>query len=118
MARFTASSRRCDVCLNSRAVVSENGVHFVCGLTEKKNLDCLMGVKDSYDGYSEKTEVAREIFEEIYNTMNSVYGRAQRSCVGMHGDNPETMRLIGRVEGITRLGDAIAELKKKYTEVE
>lgn len=53
MAKFTASSRRCDVCLNSRAVVSENGVRFVCCLSEKQSLDCLMGVKDSYDGYSD-----------------------------------------------------------------
>lgn len=53
MAGFTASNRRCDVCLNSRAVVSESGVHFVCCLTEKETLDCLMGVKDSYDGYSD-----------------------------------------------------------------
>ena len=63
-----------------------------------------------------KAEVAREIFEEIYETMNSVYASVQRSCVGMHGDNPETMRLLGKLEGVKRLGDEIAELKKKYTE--
>ena len=53
MARFAAKDSRCDVCLNSRAVVSENGIHYVCCLTEKQCLDCLMGVKDSYDGYSD-----------------------------------------------------------------
>ena len=65
-----------------------------------------------------KQEVAREIFEEIYETMNSVYASVQRSCVGMHGDNPETMRLLGKLEGVKRLGDEIAELKKKYTKGE
>ena len=65
-----------------------------------------------------KQEVAREIFEEIYETMNSVYASVQRSCVGMHGDNPETMRLLGKLEGVKRLGDEIAELKNKYTESE
>ena len=53
MARFTASDHRCQVCLNSRAIVSENGIHWVCCLSEKKTLDCLMGVKDHYDGYSD-----------------------------------------------------------------
>ena len=65
-----------------------------------------------------KSEVAMEIFEEIYETMNSVYASVQRGCVGMHGDNPETMRLLGKLEGVKRLGDEIAELKKKYTEDE
>lgn len=62
------------------------------------------------------TRVVRieRIFEEIYNTMNSVYASVQHSCVGMHGDNPETMRLLGKLEGIKHLGDEIAELKKKY----
>ena len=46
-------SYRCDVCLNSRAIISENDIHFVCCLPKKQSLDCLMGVKDSYDGYSD-----------------------------------------------------------------
>lgn len=45
------ASYRCDVCLNSRAVVSENGIHYVCCLSKKKVLACLMGAKDYYDGY-------------------------------------------------------------------
>ena len=63
-------------------------------------------------------DVAKEIFEEIYKTMNSVYASVQHSMVGMHGDNPETMRLLGKLEGVKRLGGEIAELKKKYTEGE
>ena len=65
-----------------------------------------------------KAEVAREIFEEIYKTMNDLYSRVQHSMVGMHGDSPETMRLLGKLDGIVYLGDEIAELKKKYTEGE
>lgn len=53
MSNLTALGHSCDICLNSRAVISENGVHFVCCLTKKKCLDCLMGVKDSYEGYSD-----------------------------------------------------------------
>ncbi len=63
-----------------------------------------------------KSEVA-EIFAEIYETMNTLYGRVQHSLVGMHGDSPETTRLLGKLEGIEYLGDEIAELKKKYAEV-
>ena len=66
----------------------------------------------------ERKLVARKIFEDIYKTMNTFYSRVQHSLVGMHGDSPETMRLLGKLEGIEYLGDGIAELKKKYTESE
>lgn len=39
---------KCDTCLFSRAVISENGFHWVCCLTPKKATDCLLGVKDRY----------------------------------------------------------------------
>ena len=42
---------RCDTCTNSRVVVSENGIHYICCLTKKKAINCLLGIKDSYDGY-------------------------------------------------------------------
>ena len=63
-----------------------------------------------------KAEVAREIFEEIYKTMNLIYSRVQHDCVGRHGDDPHTIMLVGKLNGIKYLGDEIAELKKKYTE--
>lgn len=39
---------KCDTCLFSRAVISENGIHWVCCLTSKKATDCMIGVKDRY----------------------------------------------------------------------
>ena len=45
---------RCGSCLNGRLVVSENGFHYICCLTQKKALNCLIGIKDSYDGYESK----------------------------------------------------------------
>lgn len=53
MPQYTTAEYRCDTCVNSRAVVSENGIHYKCCLLKKQCLDCLMGVKDSYDGYSD-----------------------------------------------------------------
>ena len=53
MALYMAEECRCDTCTNSRAVVSENGIHYDCCLPKKQCLDCLFGVKDSYDGYSD-----------------------------------------------------------------
>lgn len=50
MERYTAAEYKCDTCFNSRAVVSENGIHYTCCLPKKQVLDCLMGVKDKYDG--------------------------------------------------------------------
>ena len=39
---------KCDTCLFSRAVISENGFHWVCCLTPQKAKDCILGVKDRY----------------------------------------------------------------------
>lgn len=39
---------KCDCCLNSRLVVSENGLYSTCCLSDKKALDCLMNKKDSF----------------------------------------------------------------------
>ena len=39
---------KCDSCLNSRTVVSENGRHPVCCLSEKQAMNCLMGKDDKY----------------------------------------------------------------------
>ena len=77
-----------------------------------KEVDRLSQVVLYHDAF--KADEIREIFEEIYETMNTLYGRVQHSLVGMHGDSPETMRLLGKLEGIEYLGDEIAELKKKY----
>lgn len=38
---------KCDNCLNSRSIMSENGLHRVCGLRDEyEAVDCLTGKKD------------------------------------------------------------------------
>ena len=37
---------KCDNCLNSRRIISENGLHSICCLSEKKAMECLMKKKD------------------------------------------------------------------------
>lgn len=44
------SIKKCDSCLNSRIVISENGLHSICCLSEKKAVDCLTNEEDSYKG--------------------------------------------------------------------
>ena len=39
---------KCDTCLESRCVVSENGFHHICCLSEDASLDCLLGRDDHY----------------------------------------------------------------------
>ena len=39
---------RCDTCLHARSVISENGMHYVCCLSDKEVLYCLTGQEDSY----------------------------------------------------------------------
>lgn len=40
---------KCDSCLNSRIVISENGVHSVCCLSEKKEVECITKEKNHYE---------------------------------------------------------------------
>lgn len=47
---------RCNTCLNGVPVVSENGIHYNCALTEKDALYCLTGQEDHYVRNPMKTE--------------------------------------------------------------
>ena len=37
---------KCDNCLNARRIISENGLHSICCLSEKNAMECLMEQKD------------------------------------------------------------------------
>lgn len=39
---------KCDKCLHSRAIVSENGIHCVCTLSSKTATKCLTGENDRF----------------------------------------------------------------------
>lgn len=39
---------RCDECLKSRIIVSENGYHGICTLPPKAATDCVTGKKDRF----------------------------------------------------------------------
>lgn len=39
---------KCDTCLNSRVVISENGFHAACTLSSIKATGCMVGIKDNY----------------------------------------------------------------------
>lgn len=38
----------CEKCLNSRPIVSENGLHSICCLSQKKAINCITGKKDHF----------------------------------------------------------------------
>ena len=37
---------KCVNCINARTIISENGRHPLCSLTEKEAMECLMNKKD------------------------------------------------------------------------
>lgn len=37
---------KCDNCLNARKIISENGLHSICCLSDKVAVNCLIGKKD------------------------------------------------------------------------
>ena len=39
---------KCDTCLNSRIIISENGLHSSCTLSDKKAVDCILNKRDGY----------------------------------------------------------------------
>jgi hypothetical protein len=46
----TAKQTKCDKCLKSRMIVSENGYHGICTLPPKAAMDCVTGKKDRFLG--------------------------------------------------------------------
>ena len=40
--------KECEKCLNSRMIISENGYHPICCLSQKKAIDCMMGKKSQF----------------------------------------------------------------------
>ena len=47
---------KCDTCLNSRPIISENGIHHACCLSDMKAFRCMTGMKDQYIGLKERDE--------------------------------------------------------------
>ena len=46
---------KCDSCVYSRIVVSENGFHHLCGLSSPKAVKCLTGYKEYYKAIRNET---------------------------------------------------------------
>ena len=39
---------KCEKCLHSRPIISENGIHSVCCLSQKSAVDCVTGKKSQF----------------------------------------------------------------------
>lgn len=52
---------KCDDCLNSRPVISENGIHYICCLSSQQLKKCLTGEKSYFE---EKPCVSKIFIEE------------------------------------------------------
>jgi hypothetical protein len=55
---------KCDYCLNSRPVVSENGTHCACCLTSQQLKKCLIGEKDYFEPRPSISKIFLADFEE------------------------------------------------------
>lgn len=38
----------CSMCLKSRPIISENGIHYICCMSSKKAMDCVLGIKNYF----------------------------------------------------------------------
>ena len=59
---------RCDICLNGRVIISENGYHSVCCLSQKKAVDCITKQKDYYTE-NQSTRLPKERDSNNYNIL-------------------------------------------------
>ena len=55
---------KCEKCLNRRMIVSENGYHFICSLSDIAARNCILGKKDHFI-QRPKFKVAQQILGEI-----------------------------------------------------
>ena len=62
-----------------------------------------------------KSEVAREIFAEIENTINNELQNNHKVLPQVEFSNEIWNRISGRINALQGIRDFIAELKKKYT---
>lgn len=51
---------KCDTCINARAILSENGWHYVCALSSKASSKCITGAKSQYVKSHEKESTNHE----------------------------------------------------------
>lgn len=51
---------RCETCLNRYAVISENGLHYNCSLSEKCAMECILRKKEHYIPLPSATNVNSE----------------------------------------------------------
>ena len=50
---------KCDNCINSRVIISENGTHSICCLNDKKAVNCMLGKKDSQIKVNDETKATQ-----------------------------------------------------------
>ena len=75
---------RCESCLDSRCVVSENGFHYCCCLKEEEAMECLLGKVDHYiknpmragaeDVFTRKEELTEEESEWLIDFITKEGG--------------------------------------------
>lgn len=61
--------QKCEKCLKSRLIVSENGYHAVCCLSQKKAMDCIMGKKNHFVSVKEDKEFYMDLLMEQQEQM-------------------------------------------------
>jgi hypothetical protein len=61
--------QKCEKCLNSRTIISENGHHAVCCLSQKKAMDCIMGNKSSFISVKADKEFYMDLLMEQQEQM-------------------------------------------------
>lgn len=61
--------QKCEKCLHSRMIVSENGYHAVCCLSQKKAMDCIIGKKSSFVSVKADKEFYKDLLMEQQEQM-------------------------------------------------
>lgn len=46
---------KCNTCINSRGIISENGLHYICSLSSHKAIECMFDEKNYYINFRTNT---------------------------------------------------------------
>lgn len=103
---------KCDTCLNSRVVISENGFHAACTLSSIKATECMVGIKDNYMACGQMKGMTTN---EEYITKSATIGATCNAVELFPSEYQEIENAISRVVDDVALVMDITELEDLRT---
>lgn len=118
--------KKCELCLNSRPIVSENGIHSNCSLSPKGALNCMFGTINKFIPKANPIKVfvsvgmngrdKSDIIADLSRASDNIY----KYCKEYYNLNPDNIKIINNFKckapanasRLWYLGEAIKKLSE------